>query len=74
MISRIRFLAFLRELFFMPIFQLGISATVGGLVLADWFCTEVLRYPELGELLRGCCRLGQVCSSVLSPAISNLAA
>ena len=51
MISKIRFLACLRELFFMPIFQLGISATVGGLVLADWFCTEVLRLSGTGRII-----------------------
>ena len=35
----------------MPTFQMGMVATIGGIVFADWFCTEVLRLSGDGRII-----------------------
>jgi hypothetical protein len=46
-----RFSIFLKQLPFIPIFQLGVMATIAGLIVGDWFCTTVLKLSDTGRML-----------------------
>ena len=35
----------------MPIFQLALIANIAGLLVADWFCTAVLEFPDDNRLI-----------------------
>ncbi|MSP38343.1 MAG: hypothetical protein EXR70_07620 [Deltaproteobacteria bacterium] len=52
------FATFLKALPFMTIFQLGMAASIGGGIVADWFCTSVLKFSETGRILAWVVALG----------------
>jgi hypothetical protein len=53
-----QFSIFLKDLPFTPIFQLGMAASIGGGIVADWFCTAVLKFSETGRILAWVVALG----------------
>ena len=53
-----RFSIFLKELPFIPVFQLGMAASIGGGIVADWFGTAVLKFSETGRILAWVVALG----------------
>ena len=58
MSSKKRFSIFLKDLPFIPVFQLGMAASIGGGIVADWFCTAVLKFSETGRVLAWVVALG----------------
>ena len=49
--AKLKFSDFLKQLPFMPIFQMSIATTFAGLIFGDWFCTNILKFSNSGRAL-----------------------